>query len=72
MTAPHIGAITPNTSADSASNRPNRRLLRQCVAAAIASCVISSVLLGGVLFGMAGSADAPMLIAGEAVTPARA
>jgi hypothetical protein len=29
------------------------------------------VLPGGVLFGMAGSADAPMLIAGEAVTPTR-
>jgi len=72
MTATHIEAITPNTSADSASNRPAPLARRQRVAAAIASCVISIALLGGVLFGMVSTADAPMLIAGAAATPNRA
>jgi hypothetical protein len=72
MTATQTGTVTPDTSADSASNRPVRLPRRQRVAAAIASCVVSSLLLGGVLFAMASSADTPMLIAGAAVTQNRA
>ena len=67
MTTDRTAIVTPNTSADNAPNRPAGLPRRQRVAAAIASAVISSVVLGGIAFGMCESGDAPALTAGGAV-----
>lgn len=64
-TARHL-VVTPNTSADNASNRPASLPRRQRLAAAIASAVISGVVLGGIAFGMCDSGDAPVVTAGGA------
>ena len=58
MTTDRTAIVTPNTSADSARNRPASLPRRQRVASAIASAVISGVLLGSVVFGMVDSNDA--------------
>jgi ferric-dicitrate binding protein FerR (iron transport regulator) len=72
MTTTRTEHVTPNTSADNAANRPTGLPRRQRAAAAIASGLISAVLLGGVLYGFIGPVDAPAVIAGEAATPYRA
>lgn len=59
--------VTPNASADAATNRPARLPRRQRVAAAIASSVISGVMLGSVLWGMTNFVDAPVLTVDETV-----
>lgn len=71
MTAERTQLVTPNTSADEATNCPARLPRRQRVAAAIASGVISGVVLGAVLWGITGPVDAPVVIVGEAVTADR-
>ena len=72
MTTPRTDIVTPNTSTDNASNRPARLPRRERVASAIASALISGVLLGGIVYGIAGSSDAPVVTAGDAVTSNRA
>ena len=62
--------VTPNASADNASNRPAGLPRRQRLASAIASALISGVLLGGVAYGMADVNDAPGAMAGDPA-PAR-
>ncbi len=66
MTADRTRIVTPNTSADNARNRPAGLPRRQRVASAIASALISGVLLGGIAFGMLDSNDAPVVTAGTA------
>ena len=68
MTTVRNAIVTPNTSTDNARNRPASLPRRQRVASAIASAVISSVLLGGVVFGMLDASDAPVVTAGTAAT----
>ena len=68
MTTDRTAIVTPNTSADNARNRPASLPRRQRVASAIASAVISGALLGGVVFGMLDSNDAPVVTAGTAAT----
>ena len=72
MTTARTEFVTPNTSTDGAPNRPARLPRRQRVVAAIASGVISVVVLGGVLCAMTGPVDAPVMIAGDASTAGRA
>ena len=63
MTTARTEFVTPNTSADLASNRPARLPRRQRAAAAIASGVISGIVLCGVLWAMTGPVDVSVLIA---------
>ena len=74
MTTDRRTIVTPNASADNARNRPASLPRRQRVASAVASAVISSVLLGGVVFGMIDSSDSPVVTAGTATasTPSAA
>jgi hypothetical protein len=72
MTTDRTAIVTPNTSADKARNRPSGLPRRQRVASALASVVVSGVMLGGVAFGMLDSHDAPLLAAGQAAVPASA
>ena len=64
MTADRTAIVPPNASADNARNRPAGLPRRQRVASAIASAVISGLLLGGVMFGMADLDEAPAVTAG--------
>ncbi len=66
MTTVRNTIVTPNASADNAPNRPASLPRRQRVVSAIASAVISGVLLGSVVFGMLETNDAPVLTAGDA------
>ena len=66
MTTDRTAIVTPNTSADNAPNRPAGLPRRQRAVAAIASAVISGLVLGGIAFGMCESGDAPVLTAGGA------
>ena len=72
MTPTRTEPVTPNTSADNAANRPAGLPRRQRAAAAIASGVVSAVLLGGVLYGFVAPTDAPGVIAGEGAAAPRA
>ena len=72
MTATRHAIVTPNTSADSAANRPGRLPRRQRTAAAVASGIVAGFLLGGVLFGFTGFVDAPVVISGQAAIAAHA
>jgi len=72
MTTDHTAIVTPNTSADRARNRPAGLPRRQRVASAIASAVIAGVMLGGVVFGMTGSHEGPLVAAGPAAASASA
>ena len=66
MTTHRTAIVTPNTSTDNARNRPAGLPRRHRVASAIASAVISGVLLGSVVFGMVDSRDAATVTAGTA------
>ena len=70
MTTARNLIVTPNTSADNASNRPTGLSARQRVATALASAVVSGVVLGGIAFGMCETSDAPVVTAGAASTQA--
>ena len=72
MTTDRTAIVTPCTSADNAPNRPAGLPRRQRVAAAIASAVISGLVLGGIAFGMCDGADAPVLTAASAAASALA
>ena len=71
MTAARRAIVTPETSADSAANRPGRLPRRQRAAAGVAAGIVAIVLLGGVLCGFTGGIDAPVVISGEATTGGR-
>ncbi len=62
--------VTPNTSTDNARNRPAGLPCRQRIGSAIASALISGVLLGSVIYGMTDSNDGPQVMAGEAAATA--
>lgn len=66
MTTDRTAIVTPNTSADNARNRPTGLPRRQRAASALASVVVSGVMLGGIVVGMLDSNDAPLV----AVCPA--
>jgi len=66
MTTDRTAIVTPNTSADNARNRPAGLPRRQRVSSALASLVISGVMLGGVVFGMLDSHDAPLVASAQA------
>ena len=72
MTTVRNAIVTPNTSTDNARNRPASLPRRQRVASAIASAVISLVLLGGVVSGMLDASDARVVTAGTATTSSAA
>jgi hypothetical protein len=60
--------VSPNTSADQAPNRPAGLPRRQRIGLGLAGAVISGVLLGGVVLGMADTSDGARVMAGEAGT----
>ncbi len=66
MTTDRTAVVTPNTSTDNAHNRPARLPRRQRVVSALASAAISGVMLGGVVFGMIDTPDAPVVAAAAA------
>jgi hypothetical protein len=72
MTADRTAIVTPNTSADNAHNRPARLPRGSRFAAAIASAVISGVVLGGIAVGMCDTNDASVVTAGSATTSTQA
>ncbi len=72
MTAHRTAILPPNTSVDNARNRPASLPRRHRVASAIASALISGVLLGGVVFGMVDSKDAAAVTAGTASVASQA
>jgi hypothetical protein len=72
MTTDHTAIITPNASADNAHNRPARLPRGSRFAAAIASAVISGVVLGGIAVGMCDTDDSAVVTAGSATTSAQA
>jgi hypothetical protein len=72
MTAARHAIVTPNTSADTAANRPGRLPRCQRATAGVAAGIVAIVLLGGVLCGFTGVIDAPVVISGQAATTGRA
>lgn len=72
MTTDRTAIVTPNACADNARNRPSGLPRRQRVASALASVVVSGVMLGGVVFGMLDSHETPLVASGPAVASASA
>jgi len=70
MTTDRSPLATPNASADNARNRPSCLPRRERVVSALASVVVSGVMLGGVVFGMIDSNDAPLVASGAAAASA--
>ena len=72
MTTDRTAIVTPNTSADNARNRPARLARRPRLVAAIASAVISGVVLGGIAVGMCDTDAGVVVTAGSATTSTQA
>jgi ferric-dicitrate binding protein FerR (iron transport regulator) len=65
MTTDRTPIAPPNASTDQAPNRPRGLPRRQRLAGGVASAVISAVLLGGIVYGMAGADEGLATMAGE-------
>jgi len=72
MTTDRTAIVTPNTSADNARNRPTCLPPRQRAVSALASVVVSGVMIGAIVLGMLDSSDAPLVAAGPAPVPVSA
>jgi len=72
MTTHRTAIVTPNTTTDNARNRPAGLPRRQRAVSMVASAVISGVMLGGVVFGMTDSHEAPLVASAPAAATASA